>query len=99
MSDQMTGQRPANDNQSNENRNLARRDESRYGMTRYGNWSPFDLMRRFTEDVDRMFNALGFGNFGPSFETMAPWSTTTSTPMWTPSVDVITRGDDLVVTA
>src|ERR1043165_3878217 len=104
MSDRMTGQRPSNENLNNENRSLAKRDESQYGMSRYGMSSPFELMRRFSEDVDRMFNSLGFGsfsNFGWPFEQrqMTPWSGTTGSTGWMPSVDVITKDDDLVVTA
>jgi HSP20 family protein len=108
MADRMDQQRPANEGQkqSDQSKNLARRDDqgtlSYYGA---GNYSPFDLMRRFSEDVDRMFASLGFGSFGSMFQ---PWGTTQRRPSrtgsssmgtlaWAPSVDVNTRGDDLVV--
>lgn len=75
------------------------------GMVRYGGLvSPFDLIRRFTEDVDRLFLAAigGPGAVAP-YETAgrapARMSAGTSMPMvtWVPSVEVTTRGDDLVI--
>jgi HSP20 family protein len=116
MADRIDQQRPANQDQnqgqnqaqSSQNRGLARRD-NRSNLTYYGGRaaSPFDLMRRFSEDVDRMFASLGFGSFGSMFE---PWSASQrggrmagtsgmSSMAWAPSVDVTTRGDDLVVMA
>ena len=70
---------------------------SGYGST----FSPFELMRRFTEDVDRMFGSFGFGNFGWPFETSIQPSLQggTTTGTWYPSVDVVTKGDDLQVLA
>lgn len=104
MADKMTDQQPINENWSNENRSLARRNEAQYGVSRYGMSSPFELMRKFTEDVDKMFNAFSFGNLGNlgwpfDQRQMTPWSGTASTMGWTPSVDIITKGDDLIVTA
>src|SRR5205814_3999499 len=103
MSDQMINQRPADQQGGIEERGLARRSEPR-GLTRYEGWSsPFELMRRFSEDVDRMFSSFGFGNFGWPFERTGRELTSPSTlagiTTWAPSVDVLTRGDDLVVRA
>src|SRR5260370_1004941 len=107
MADQMINQRPADQQGqqsqqgSNQERELTRRNEQ--GLSRYqGSMSPFDLMRRFTEDVDRMFSSFGFGGLGWPFERTGreltyPGTTGTGLTMWTPSVDVLTRGDDLVV--
>ena len=70
MADRMINQRPADQQGGGgiEERGLARRSEPR-GLTRYEGWSsPFELMRRFSEDVDRMFSSFGFGNFGWPFE-------------------------------
>src|SRR5213076_2922428 len=110
MADRMEQQRPAGEGQGqgNQNRSLARRDDQG-GLSYYrgGTYSPFELMRRFSEDVDRMFASLGFGSFGSMLQ---PWSmaqgresrtgtSAMSTMAWTPSVDIDTRGDDLVVSA
>jgi HSP20 family protein len=65
--------------------------------------SPFELMRRFSEDVDRLFESFGFPRFGWPFETteraLARPTTGTAVTAWTPSVEVFARGDDLVVRA
>jgi HSP20 family protein len=102
MSDQMINQRPADQPGGIEERGLARRSEPR-GLTRYqGYSSPFELMRRFSEDVDRMFSSFGFGNLGPFERTgreLTFPSTMTGMTTWAPSVDVLTRGDDLLVRA
>jgi HSP20 family protein len=68
--------------------------------------SPYELMRRFSDDVDRIFASLGFGSFGSS---LRPWGIRSartqqaagamSTMAWTPSVDINTQGDDLIVCA
>src|SRR5262245_42923132 len=111
MTDRMNNQRGADearreDEWRNENRGLAKRDPSRYGMTRYEGWnSPFELMRRFSEDVDRLFNSLGFSSMssvgtysrpGETGRQLGQWSGM-GMSTWTPSVDIMTRGDDLVV--
>jgi HSP20 family protein len=57
-------------------------------------------MRRFSEDVDRVFASLGFGSFGSMSES---WDMSQRSGMSSmacaPSVDVTTRGDDLVMKA
>src|SRR5436190_326314 len=58
MSDQMINQRPADQQGGIEERGLARRSEPR-GLSRYeGFSSPFELMRRFSEDVERRFGSF-----------------------------------------
>ena len=69
--------------------------------------SPFTLMRRLSEDMDRMFGDFPFGGFGlPSLMPTARRHTvlsnlfpSTDQPMWAPTVDVFQRGNDLVVHA
>jgi len=112
MTDRMDQQRPANEGatESNQNKGLSRRDDQG-NLSYYGGgiYSPFELMRRFSDDVDRMFASLGFGSFGSMLQ---PWGTgqgsrsrtgsgmsAMSTMAWSPSVDINTRGDDLVVSA
>jgi HSP20 family protein len=108
MADRMDQQRPADDGQmqGDQNKSLARRDDQgSLSYYRGGMYSPFELMRRFSDDVDRMFASLGFGSFGSMLQ---PWGTgqgrrsrtessAMSTMAWAPSVDVNTRGDDLMV--
>jgi len=102
MSDQdrMINQRPS-DRQDNEQRGLARRQER--GLSQYeGYVSPFEMMRRFSEDVDRLFGGFGFSSFpfdaGRSLARTGA-SGGTGFTSWSPSVDVFTRDNDLVVAA
>jgi HSP20 family protein len=67
----------------------ARRGE--YGMTRPGfeeSWfgSPFSMLRRMQEDIDRIFG--GFGGFGSGF-----------TQQWAPNIDVYETENEVVVKA
>jgi HSP20 family protein len=92
------------------NQSLTTRDQSR-GLARQGysygmGYSPFDMMRRFSEDVDRLFGSFGFGNLGWPFESgyesgrmPANQGTSMASRNWTPPVDVFARGDDLVIDA
>src|SRR5437879_3103062 len=107
MSDELINQRPSNEQGSSQNQNqdLSRRDDaSQRGLSSYrGGWlSPFDMMRRFSEDVDRMFGSLGFCSLGWPFETgrsLTSGQGTTGISGWSPSIDITTRGDDLLVSA
>src|SRR6476620_6947494 len=109
MNDRMT-QQPTGNGTTQDNQSLSRQNPQQ-GMTNQPleDTSPFALMRRFSEDVDRMFSAFGFGTFG-NFGAMnrqldrmgrtrgmlgASGGMTTISP----SVNVFTRGDDLVVSA
>jgi HSP20 family protein len=108
MADRMEQQRPADEGQGqgNQYRNLARRDDQG-GLSYYrdGVYSPFELMRRFSEDVDRMFAAFGLGSFGSMMQPLGQTqgrqsgANAMSTMAWTPTVDISTRGEDLVVSA
>lgn len=53
--------------------------------------SPFDLMRRMTEDMDRMF-----ADMWPQ-ETAVAWPEETT--LWAPELDVVQKGDELIVRA
>jgi len=115
MNDRMT-QQPAGDGTTQNNQSLSRQSQQQ-GMTNqdtnYQGYnqddsSPFALMRRFSEDVDRMFSAFGFGSFG-NFGSMNRQLDRTGrnrggSTLWgqsavSPTVNVFTRGDDLVVSA
>jgi len=107
MTDRIEQQRPADEAQGQgrqDNSGLAHRDDQ--GSVSYyrGAYSPFELMRRFTEDVDRMFESFGFGRWGgmsqPSLtQGRGSGTNAMSTMAWTPPVDIGARGDDLVVSA
>lgn len=109
MSDRIEQQRPANEGQSQgqtrqDNTSLTRRNDQGGMSYSRGAYSPFELMRRFTEDVDRMFESFGFGGFGGMMQssTMQGRGSSTnamSSMAWSPAVDIGTRGDDLVVSA
>jgi HSP20 family protein len=51
--------------------------------------SPFELMRRFTDELDRAFESLGIARGAGAGEIR----------MWTPSVEVFERDNNLVVRA
>jgi HSP20 family protein len=57
-------------------------------------WSaPFSMMRRFQEDVDRLF-----GGFGTGRGWMSPFGEREGSD-WTPAVDAFQRGNEFVVRA
>ena len=69
-----------------------------------GALSPFSLMRRMAEDMDRMFDNFSLGRntlSAPTFGTdRDSWrSTTPSLTEWAPQVEVFRRDDKLVVRA
>jgi len=69
--------------------------------------SPFALMQRMAEDMDRLFDHFGLGRTGfmlsPSLGAFGDedlWSDSALTQtMWTPPVEIAQRGDKLVVRA
>jgi HSP20 family protein len=71
--------------------------------------SPFTMMRRLAEDMDRMFGDFGLGGLGlfPTFSSTGRQTgrraTRTSADLdrmlWTPTIDVLQRGDNLVIRA
>jgi HSP20 family protein len=66
--------------------------------------SPFDLMRRFSDDLDRLFGSVGLGRLG-----VAPFAglgrdlwagmPEVEQVLWSPQVETFRRGDNLVVRA
>ena len=109
MNDRMT-QQPTGNGTTQDNQSLSKQTPQR-GITNQPpeDTSPFALMRRFSEDVDRMFSAFGFGTFG-NFgamnrqldrlgRTRGMLGASGGMSTISPSVNVFTRGDDLVVSA
>jgi len=78
---------------------LARRDSTLATLTA----NPFALMRRFTEEMDRVFEGFGFGRgrFGfPSVSQPAsPGLGEVSQAVWSPQVEMFERDGQLVVRA
>lgn len=57
---------------------------------------PFSMMRRFFDDMDRMFEDVGF----PSIERFRPWTTPwTAGERFSPQVDIYERDGKLVICA
>jgi HSP20 family protein len=57
-------------------------------------YSPFGLMRRFTDDIDRMFEGSGF----PSFYRFSPWGWG-SESRFSPDVEMLERDGKLLIRA
>ena len=71
------------------------RNNPQAGMSRRsgvpGLFNPFSLMRRFSEDMEQLFDEFGFGRLAPrGFDQLAAW---------TPQVEVLQRDKELVIRA
>jgi HSP20 family protein len=74
-------------------RGLQRRSQGLpFGPLGFGGLSPFSLMRRMLEDMDRMFE--GFGSARLEGSTTGGFA-----PLWSPAIDVIERDGRFVVRA
>lgn len=61
--------------------------------------SPFSLIRRFTEEMDRLFGDFGSGRgLAPTFRELGRLADLEG-PMWSPQVEVFERGGKLIVHA
>jgi HSP20 family protein len=97
-----------------------RQTQGSTGVARRGGWSPayggagslaspFTLMQRMAEDMDRLFEQFGFGRTGltPSVSSLLGsdlWSGPSrlgrsEQALWSPQVEVFQRGNNLVVRA
>lgn len=82
-----------------------------YGQYGYGTTTPFSLMRRMADDMDRIFENLSLGTLGrssglglsPLLDTSIErdlWNDTSAlNAIWTPQVETFRRGDKIVVRA
>ncbi len=66
--------------------------------------SPFGLMRRFNEEMDRLFEDFAFGSFGSPHRGLALFSPGFGRELeqmaqWAPQTEVFERGDEIVVRA
>ena len=85
---------------------IQRSGESRSDLTRPENapWtggSPFTFMRRFSEEMDRLFDDFGFGRgwLAPGFERSLDRLGALGGTSWAPQVEVIERDNQLIVRA
>jgi HSP20 family protein len=62
--------------------------------------SPFSFMRRFSEQMDRLFGDFGFGrSLAPSFGGEVGRLADLESSLWSPQVEVLERGKQLIVRA
>src|SRR5262245_8400329 len=63
--------------------------------------SPFAFMRRFSEEMDRLFEDFGFGRglLAPGLERGLDQLETLRTGIWAPQVEVLERNDELIIRA
>lgn len=69
-------------------------------ITHYGSWiaSPFSFMRRFSEEMDRLFEDFGFGTLSRSTGgEISP--SEFGRGVWRPPIEVSTKGENLIVKA
>ena len=57
---------------------------------------PFSMMRRFSDEMDRMFDRVFEGYGFPALERSSPW---TASETFSPHVDMFERGGKLVISA
>ena len=63
--------------------------------------TPFTFMRRFSEEMDRLFEDFGFGRglLAPDFERGLDRISNLTTGAWAPQVEVLERDNQLVIRA
>ena len=78
---------------------IARREQ--YAPSAWAGSSPFTFMRRFSEEMDRLFEDFGFGRgfLTPTFGRELGRLGELERSVWSPQVEVIERGNQLVVRA
>jgi HSP20 family protein len=87
---------------------IARRQSTPAVFGPAGSITPFAMMRRMAEDMDRLFENFGFGRSGLGLSPLLGadldrdlWrqASTLQQSAWTPQVEAFRRGDQLVVRA
>ena len=88
-------------NEEGGERSIERRNP--YALSHSG-WSPFSFMRRFSEEMDRLFEDFGYGRGGSSLRSsgfgggLTPRSEFGGS-IWSPQVEMFERGNQLVIRA
>jgi HSP20 family protein len=64
-------------------------------------WSPFSFMRRFSEEMDRLFEDFGFGGSLSPTRSFSGGALPSEfgRPAWRPQIEMFQRGEELVVRA
>lgn len=93
-----------NTNKKGSSASLAKRGETNPDITRREAQllgSPFTFMRRFSEEMDRLFEDFGFGRglLAPGLERGLDQLETLRTGIWAPQVEVLERDDELIIRA
>lgn len=75
--------------------------EKSKGLSHYGSWvsNPFSFMKRFSEEMDRVFEDFGFtGSLARATGGRLP-TREFGRGLWNPPIEMYTRGDQLIVRA
>ena len=101
--------RKSNENKPKSSQSLERTsgaESSRTGLSRReqfapGTATPFTFMRRFSEEMDRLFEDFGFGRglVAPTFESSLDRLGALGVEAWSPQVEVFERDKQLIVRA
>lgn len=101
--------RKSNENKPKSSQSLERTsgaESSRTGLSRReqfapGTATPFTFMRRFSEEMDRLFEDFGFGRglVAPTFESSLDRLGALGVEAWSPQVEVFERDNKLIVRA
>jgi HSP20 family protein len=70
------------------------RGEQRLGRPAAWGGSPFGMLQRFADEMDRLFDDFGFGG-----RSATPSSWGTSLDVWTPNVEMFQRNNELTIRA
>jgi HSP20 family protein len=86
-----------NEKERQSSRGLQRHEERGEQPARTG--SPFGFMRRFSEEMDRLFEDFGFGQgiIAPTFERGLDQLGALGKGAWAPQVEVVERNNELVI--
>ena len=85
----------------NKEQSLSRRREETGVARREPLGTPFTFMRRFSEEMDRLFEDFGFGRglLAPGFERSLDRLGTLAGGAWAPQVEVFERDNELIIRA
>lgn len=86
-----------NESRRGEQRNQAL--QTRRGHELQRAFSPFGLMRRFNEEMDRLFQDFGFGRESPEMLSGREMQMFGGSSGWSPQIEVFERGGELCVRA
>ncbi|MEW6735233.1 MAG: Hsp20/alpha crystallin family protein [Acidobacteriota bacterium] len=82
-----------------ENEALTRRERSYPERSGFETFSPFNMLQRFREEVDRMFDDLFLPEIGRTRRSLARPGRTDLLTDWVPAIEVVERDKNLIVRA